>query len=421
MADTPRRDPDVLVIGGGPSGSTAATLLAQKGFSVELFERDHFPRFHIGESMIPNTYPVLKRTGMLQKMKGSHFVKKYSVQFVNQRGKLSEPFYFDEHNPHESSQTWQVRRSEFDRINLDNAREHGVKVHEGARVLEVLFEGKRAVGVRVKPEDGPEREVRAKVVVDASGQSTFIIDRFGLREWDPVLKKAALWTYWKGAHRDPGKDGGATLVIQTEGKKGWFWYIPLHDDIVSVGVVADHDYLFKDRGTKDLEAIYFEEVGHAPGLQPLLTGAERCDIFRVQKEYTYRAKQVAGDGWCLVGDAFGFLDPLYSSGLLLALTSGSMAADAIAEGLEKGDTSEAQLRKWETPYVRGIDRIRRLVCEYYDGLSFGRFVKKHPDMKGLVTDVLIGDVFKDDVDVLWPLMDEVRAEQRMPAYQAVGA
>ena len=371
--------------------------------------------------MIPNTYPVLKRTGMLDKMKGSHFVKKYSVQFVNQRGKLSEPFYFDEHNPHESSQTWQVRRSEFDQINLNNAREHGVRVHEGARVLEVLFEGKRAVGVRVKPEDGPEREVRAKVVIDASGQSTLIIDRFGLREWDPVLKKAALWTYWKGAYRDPGKDGGATLVIQTEGKAGWFWYIPLHDDIVSVGVVADHDYLFKNRASKDLEAVYFEEVGRAPGLQPLLEGATRCDIFRVQKEYTYRAKQVAGDGWCLVGDAFGFLDPLYSSGLLLALTSGAMAADAIADALAAGDTSEARLRKWEKPYVRGIDRIRRLVCEYYDGLSFGRFVKKHPDMKGLVTDVLIGDVFKDDVDVLWPLMDVVRTEQHLPPYQPVGA
>lgn len=414
------RDPDVVVIGGGPSGATAATLLAQKGLAVELFEREHFPRFHIGESMIPNTYPVLRRTGMLGKMKGSHFVKKYSVQFVNQRGKLSEPFYFDEHNPHESSQTWQVRRSEFDHLNLQNARETGVRVHEGARVLEVLFEGQRAVGVRVKPEDGPEREVRAKVVVDASGQSTLIIDRFGLREWDPVLKKAALWTYWKGAYRDPGKDEGATIVIQTEGKKGWFWYIPLHDDVISVGVVADHDYLFKNRATKDLEAVYFEEVGRAPGLQPRLEGAERCDVFRVQKEYTYRARQVAGDGWCLVGDAFGFLDPLYSSGLLLALTSGQMAADAIGDAVAAGDTSEAQLRKWERPFVQGMDRIRRLVCEYYDGLSFGRFVKKHPDMKGLVTDVLIGDVFKDEVDVLWPLMDELRREQKMPAYQAVG-
>ena len=409
---------DVVVVGGGPSGSTASTLLAQKGYAVELFERDHFPRFHIGESMIPNTFFPMQRTGLLEKMKQSHFVKKYSVQFINQYGKLSEPFYFWDNKPHESSQTWQVRRSEFDKLALDHARENGVKVSEGARVLEVLFEGKRAVGVRVKPENGPEREVLAKVVIDASGQSTLIIDRFGLREWDPKLKKAALWTYWKGAQRDTGRDEGATLVIQTQGKTGWFWYIPLHDDIVSVGVVADHDYLFK-RGTKDPETIYFEEVAKPPGVQPRIANATRCDIFRIQKEYTYRAKQVAGDGWCLVGDAFGFLDPLYSSGLLLALTSASMAADCIAEGLGKGDTSEAQLRKWEKPYLQGIDRIRRLVCEYYDGLSFGRFVKKHPHLKGLVTDVLIGDVFKDEVDVLWPLMDEMRQEQGMPAYEAV--
>jgi flavin-dependent dehydrogenase len=410
---------DVIVIGGGPAGSTASTLLARKGYAVELFEREHFPRFHIGESMIPNTYPVLQRTGMLEKMKGSHFIKKYSVQFVNQRGKLSEPFYFNEHNPHESSQTWQVRRSEFDHVALNNARENGVTVHEGARVLEVLFEGTRAVGIRVKPEDGPEREVRAKVVIDASGQSTLILDRFGLREWDPALKKAALWTYWKGAYRDAGRDEGATIVIQTEGKKGWFWYIPLHDDIISVGVVADQDYLFKNRASKDYETIYFEEVGRAPGVQSRIANAQRCDVFRAQKEYSYRAKKAAGDGWCLIGDAFGFLDPLYSSGLLLALTSGAMASDCIAEALATGDTSESQLRKWEAPYLQGMNRIRRLVCEFYDGLSFGRFIKKHPHLKGLVTDVLIGDVFKDDVDALWGPMDEMRAEQHLPAYAAV--
>jgi flavin-dependent dehydrogenase len=410
---------DVVVIGGGPAGATVSTLLAQKGHRVELFERDRFPRFHIGESMIPDTYFAIQRTGLLEKMKRSHFVKKYSVQFINQHGKLSEPFYFWDNKPHESSQTWQVVRSEFDKLNLDHARENGVNVHEGARVLEVLFEGKRAVGVRVKPEDGHEQEVRSKVVIDASGQSTLIIDRFGLRDWDPKLKKAALWTYWKGAQRDTGRDEGATLVIQTKGKTGWFWYIPQHDDIVSVGVVADHDYLFK-RGNKDMEAIYFEEVAKAPGLQPRIQNATRCDIFRIQKEYTYRTKQGAGDGWVLVGDAFGFLDPLYSSGLLLAMTSGCMAADNIAEAFARNDFSEAQLRKWEQPFLKGVDRIRRLVCEYYDGLSFGRFVKKYPHLKGMITDVLIGDVFDDDVDVLWPLMDEMRKEEGIVPYVPVG-
>jgi flavin-dependent dehydrogenase len=405
----------VVVIGGGPGGSTASTLIAQQGHRVELFEREHFPRFHIGESLIPETYWVLRRLNMLPKMKQSHFVRKYSVQFVNQRGKLSEPFYFVDHKPHEASQTWQVRRSEFDTIMLNNAREHGVQVHEGARVLEVLFEGSKAVGVRVKLEDESERVVRSKVVIDASGQSSLLMDRLNLREWDPVLKKAALWTYWKGAYRDTGRDEGTTVVIQTEGKKGWFWYIPLHDDIVSVGVVADYNYLFQNRDSKEFEDIYFEEVARCPGLQPRIASATRCDTFRAQKEYTYRAKQAAGDGWVLVGDAFGFLDPLYSSGVLLALTSGSMAADAIVEGLAKDDLSEGQLRKWEPGFVAGMERMRRLVCEYYDGFSFGRFVRRHPHLKGLLTDVLIGDVFKPEVDVLWPLIDEMRAEQAAAA------
>jgi flavin-dependent dehydrogenase len=404
-------NPHVVVIGGGPAGSTVSTLLAKHGYQVELFEREKFPRFHIGESLIPMTYWVLKRLDMLPKMKGSHFIKKYSVQFITQHGKLSEPFYFVDHRPHESSQTWQVVRSELDQMLLDNTREHGVRVHEGARVLEVLFEGRRAVGVRVRDESG-EREVRCDVVVDASGQSSMIMDRFGLREWDPVLKKAALWTYWKGAYRDTGRDEGATLVIQTQGKKGWFWYIPQHDDVVSVGVVAAHDYLFNGRENKDYEAIYFEEVERCPGVKPRIANATRCDIFRAQKEYSYRSKQAAGDGWVLVGDAFGFLDPLYSSGVLLALTSGAMAADAIAEGLAKGDTSETQLRKWEPAFTAGMDRMRRLVCEFYDGFSFGRFVKQYPHLKDRVTDVLIGDLFKDDVDVLWPLIDQMRAEKK---------
>ncbi|RPI90209.1 MAG: NAD(P)/FAD-dependent oxidoreductase [Planctomycetaceae bacterium] len=412
MHSTISSDYDVIVIGGGPSGTTAATLIAQQGHRVALFERDRFPRFHIGESLIPQTYWVLKRLNMLGKMKGSQYVKKYSVQFVTEHGKLSEPFYFIDHRPHESSQTWQVRRSEFDSMMLENAREHGVAVFEGARVYDVLMEGDRASGVRVAVgEEAPIREIRAKVVVDATGQQSMIMGKLGLREWDPVLKKAALWTYWKGAFRDTGRDEGATIVMQTQGKKGWFWYIPLHDDIISVGVVAAYDYLFKNRDSSDFEKLYFEEVERCPGLQPRIANATRCDIFRAQKEYSYRATRAAGDGWVLVGDAYGFLDPLYSSGVLLALVSGQMAADAVSEGLSKGDTSASQLGKWEPAYAAGMDRMRRLVCEFYDGLSFGRFIRKHPHLKGLVTDVLIGDLFKDDIDALWPLIDELKAEQ----------
>ena len=401
----------VIVIGGGPAGSTVSTLVAEQGHRVILFERDHFPRFHIGESLIPETYWVLKRLGMLDKMKQSPFVKKHSVQFVGQSGRLSEPFYFLDHKPHECSQTWQVLRSEFDKMLLDNAREHGVDVHEGARVLEVLFDGPRAVGVKVATEDGSAHEVRAQVVVDASGQGTMISGRLGLREWDPLLKKMALWTYWKGAYRDAGRDEGATLVLQTQGKMGWFWYIPLHNDVVSVGVVAGSDYLFKNRDGKDHETIYFEEVNRCPEVKRRIAVGTRCDGFHVQKEYSYHSKQAAGDGWVLVGDAFGFLDPLYSSGVLLALKSGQLAADAIAEGLTKGDTSAAQLGKWAPEFEQGMDRMRRLVVEYYEGFSFGRFVKKNPDHKGHLTDLLIGDLFKDKFfDETFRLVDEMKAE-----------
>src|SRR5580704_15856187 len=177
---------DVIVVGGGPAGSTASTILAQRGLKVKLYEKVKFPRFHIGESLIPETYWVFQRLKMLEKMKASPFVKKFSVQFVNAAGKESAPFYFEENKPHECSQTWQVIRSEFDTMMLDNAREHGVDVRQPARVLEVLFEGDRAVGVKVQREGGGAEEVRAKVVVDASGQSTMLQNRLKLRLWDPV-------------------------------------------------------------------------------------------------------------------------------------------------------------------------------------------------------------------------------------------
>jgi flavin-dependent dehydrogenase len=411
--------PEVVVIGGGPSGSTAATLIAQSGRRVRLFERDHFPRFHIGESLIPETYWVMERLGMLPKMKGSHYVKKYSVQFINEHGKLSAPFYFVEHKPQDSSQTWQVMRSEFDRMLLDNARDHGVQVEEGVRVLEVVFEGSRAVGVRIQREDGTEEMVPCQVVVDASGQSTVIQSRMNLRKWDADLKKAAVWTYWEGAYRDVGRDEGATIVAATAGKKGWFWYIPLHDDLISVGIVTDAKQLLKNRENTDLEAIYNEQVELCPGVKSRIAGARRAGPFRVAKEYSYRASQAAGDGWVLVGDAFAFLDPLYSSGVLLALKSGQLAADAVIEGFAKGDLSGSQLGCWEPEYVVGMNRMRRLVLEYYDGLSFGAVIRRYPHLQGLITDLLIGDLFRPELDEVFRCIDEFKSSKSAEAEMAM--
>ena len=412
MAADGLANPDVVVIGGGPAGSTVSTLIAQQGLRVQLFERERFPRFHIGESLIPETYWVLKRLNMLPKMQQSHFVRKYSVQFVDSQGRNSAPFYFWDNKPHECSQTWQVVRSEFDQMMLNNAREHGVDVREGVRVHEVLFDGDRASGVRIRDEDGMFRHIPARVVVDASGQNGLLMNKMRLRVWDPFLNKGAIWTYWQGAYRDTGKDEGATLVIQTGNRKGWFWYIPLHDDIVSVGVVAPFDYLFK--GRTNYAQTYDEEVGQCPGVQQRVAGATRVTGHFATKDYSYRSKQVAGNGWVLVGDAFGFLDPLYSSGVLLALKSGELAADAVVKGLATGDTSAAQLGSWGPIFNDGVDRMRRLVCEYYDGFSFGRMVKRYPDLQGTLTDILIGDLFTDRVDKVWTPLESLYPPGKQP-------
>jgi flavin-dependent dehydrogenase len=183
-----------------------------------------------------------------------------------------------------------------------------------------------------------------------------------------------------------------------------------------VGVVAPFDYLFKGRPSKDLETIFWEEVARCPGVQPRIEGAECVAPYRAAKEYSYKSRQVAGDGWVLVGDAYGFLDPLYSSGILLALKSGALAADAINEGLAAGDTSAAQLGKWGPGYSAGVERMRNLVMQFYDGLNFGQFVRKHGEHhKSLITDILIGDLDKPELDALWPLMDELRREQVLAA------
>lgn len=399
---------DVIVIGGGPAGVTASTLVAQQGYSVKLLEREPTPQYRIGESLIPETYWTFKRLNMLEKLRSSHFVKKHSVQFVNSSGKLSAPFNFFEHNPHECSQTWQIRRSEFDAMMLQNAQEQGVDVAQGVRVLDVLFQNDRAIGVVIKNAEGQREELFARVVVDASGQSSMILNKFKLREPDPELNKGAVWTYYEGAYRDEEPNAGATIVLSLKNSNGWFWYIPLHDNIVSVGVVADFDYLFKER--QDHATTFQEELINCPVVKERLAMGTQVAKVRATRDFTYRSKQATGNCWVLVGDALGFLDPLYSSGVLLALKSGELAADAIVEGLRKNDTSKEQLGKWAEGYFKGMDRMRRLVIEFYNGFNFGDFVKCYPHHKGNITNLLIGDLFKDELDQVFLDIDRMKSK-----------
>lgn len=406
---------DAIVMGAGPGGTVAATILADAGRSVLLLDRSAFPRFHVGESLVPETYWTLKRIGLLEQLKQSDFPRKHSVQFVSEGYKESAPFYFEEYNPHECSVTWQVERGVFDKMLTDNAVGKGTVFRNDASVMDVLFEGDRACGVKVKlaTDDNAVREIGCDVVVDSTGQSAFLVNRLGLKDADPCLKKGSIWTYYRGAARDEGRDEGATIILQTEGKKSWFWWIPLADDIVSIGCTGDIKYMFdKSRGSK--EDVFRQELERCPALQKRLDNAERCEDLFVTKDYSYKVTQPAGPGWVLVGDAGGFIDPCYSTGVFLALKSGEFAADAIIEGFEKNDLSGEQLGRWRDVYNPGVENFRRLVYAFYTpGFSFGTFLKLYPQYRSNMVDILIGDVFKEGVDDIFiemePMLKEAQA------------
>lgn len=399
---------DVLVAGGGPAGAAAATILSQHGRRVLLVERSAEPQFKLGESLQPATYHPLKRLGMLERMRSSHFPRKHSVQFVSPDGRYSQPFYFSEVDAHESAQTWQVLRSEFDQMLLDNAAEHGAEVHRGVSVREAIFEGDQATGARLRLADGGRVDVAARVFVDATGQSVRLARRLGLCHMEPRLKHASIFTHYEGARRDPGLDGGATLVLKSERPEAWFWFIPLPDDRASIGVVAPVESLIHDRSS-DPEVVFAEEIERCPAVAERLASARRIRPVEVTRDFSYSTSRQAGDGWVLIGDAGGFIDPIYSTGVYLALKSGEMAADAIHAALAEDDLSGQSLGRFSEEYRRGVEALRTLVYAYYHpDFSFSRFLERHPDCRGQLIDMLIGNVYDKPIDgVIAALQDSM--------------
>jgi len=391
---------DAIVIGGGPSGSTAAALLAEYGHKVLLLEREPMPRYHIGESLIPYTWFTLNRLGLVKQMQQSANPRKYSVQFVSITGKVSQPFYFFQTIKHECSVTWQVVRSEFDKMLLDNARDKGAEIRQGINVRDVLMEGSRVVGVRADEVGGARGlEFRARVVVDASGRDSLLSRKFNWKDRDAELNKIAVWSYFKGARRDPGVDEGATTVAYVP-NKGWFWYIPQHSDIVSVGVVGEPGYLYRD--TRNPDEIFAREVNACSWILDHVKHGVQVEPVRVTGEYSYHSRQIGGDGFCLVGDAFAFLDPLFSTGVFLALKSGEMAADAIHAGLEANDLSAQRFDDYLQKQRHAVTSFRSLVCAFYDlTFSFREFLEEYPHLHSSIVDTLVGNVFND----LTPLYD----------------
>lgn len=384
---------DVAVIGGGPAGAALATFLARAGHRCIVFEQAKFPRYHIGESLIPHTYGIFERLGLLPQLHASVFPVKHSVRFVEPDGKASLPFYFTETIKGDGARTWQVERSKFDCMMLDHARANGVEVHEQTSIEKVLFEGGRAVGVRVATANGSQAEVQTKVVVDASGRACVIGRQLGLWSELPELRKASAWGYFRGGKRLPGIDAGETTMFLIPGG-GWFWYIPLPDDIVSVGLVADPEYVFSE--SDDMEAAFMRKVALCAPLTERLANAERVGPVRGSRHLAYLNRQTCGEGWVMIGDARAFLDPIYSSGLYLALGSAELAAQCIDEALKTGDVSAARLGSFEPALWKGVEVVRRLIHAFYDpAFSFAKFVERFPEQRAALIDCLVGDVIRD--------------------------
>ncbi len=384
---------DVIVIGGGPAGATAAALLAEKGHDVVVLEKTKFPRYHVGESLMPFCYHTLDRLGLVDEMDNLGFTQKFSVQFVTQDGKQSRPFYFFQHYDHPSSTTWQVLRSQFDSLILERARDNGATVYELTSAKSLIEHDGAACGVRAMGEDGSLHEIAAPMVIDASGRDSLVQAKKKWRKRDPVLNKIAVWTYFKGAKRDPGLDAGSTTVAYIP-DKGWFWYIPLAGDIVSLGVVAERDYLY--RNSRDPEKIISEEIKNNVWIAEHLKQGRQFGRYWTTGEYSYRSEFCASDGLLLAGDAFAFLDPVFSSGVFLALKSGEMAADAVHNAIANNDYQASQFSEYGSQLCDGIESMRALVYAFYDqGFSFADLIKEHPDVRADLTDCLIGNLSTD--------------------------
>lgn len=394
-----RRESEAVVIGGGPAGATAAAVLAGAGKRTTVIEKSRFPRYSVGESLMPHCWFPLERTGALEKVRRAAFVKKYSVEFIGVEGKVSRPFYFFDQLDHEAAQTWQVRRDEFDRILLDNA------VERGAEVVPAIARGfvreetgpssppAPVEGVRIETERG-EEIVSAPITVDCSGRDALASRLLGWRVVDPRLRKISLWSYYRGGRRNPGPyDEGATTIALLPGR-GWFWYIPLADDEVSVGVTAEAAYLYREG--RDPEAIFRREIEVNPWIRDNLAAAAKTAPVRATGDYSYRSRHCAADGLVLAGDAFAFLDPVYSSGVFLALWSGERAAREAVAALDAGDFRAGRFAGYGRELTRGIEAMRKLVYAFYDeGFRVADLIRRHPDLKGEVTELLTGNLFRD--------------------------
>jgi flavin-dependent dehydrogenase len=354
-------DFDVVVIGGGPGGAATAGLLAKRGHRVLVIEREKFPRYHIGESLITGSIPALEELGLRERLDEMKFMRKYGGTLLWGRSQGIWDFRFTESSEYEYS--FQVRRADFDALVLGRARELGAFVIEEATVKEPLLDGDRVVGVKYAYKGSDEeRTATCRMVVDATGQSHILGRQFDLIGWHADLRNVAVWTYFQGCKSYAGTRAGDTV---TENRpSGWFWFIPLSDNTVSVGYVTPIAE-FKKSGMT-LEELYADQLGKAEEVRALTEGASRVSGFRTIRDWSYTCRNFQGPGWALVGDAAAFIDPLLSTGVTLALRGAHGLADAVDAVLADPGAEQRVMARYEKNYREFLDSLLDFVRFFYD-------------------------------------------------------
>jgi flavin-dependent dehydrogenase len=353
---------DVLVVGGGPGGSTAAALLATAGHAVLLCERERFPRFHVGESLLPQSATILRRLGVWEEVSAAGFKRKFGAHFLFEPERGASRFEFVNGLDPQNTMSFQVRRAVFDDILLRNAAAKGVTVRQ-AEVPEVLFEGGRATGARLSTAEGTDEVVKARVVIDATGRDTLLGKQLAIRVRDPALRQVAMFSHFRGVRMGLGREGGDILIVGSP--VGWFWLIPLDAETTSVGIVCPGSVMQRRRG-RSLDELYAELLASSPEVTERLAGAERVEAVHPIADFSYRLSRFAGAGWATVGDAAAFLDPVFSSGVHVALATAARAADDIGAALaSKGRLDDGDLAAYERWANGGLDHFRRYIVGFY--------------------------------------------------------
>ncbi|ANJ68039.1 hydroxylase [Halothiobacillus diazotrophicus] len=335
---------DVLVIGGGPAGATVAPLLVARGYRVVVLEKAHHPRFHIGESLLPANMPLFDRLGVGDDIRAIG-MEKWGAEFISPWHDHTQMFEFADAWDKSQPMAYQVRRSAFDEILIRNAERKGAAVFEGCKVTAVDFlpDGAGAA-VTAEGDDGSVRRWHARFVVDASGRDTFLASRMQLKQRNPRHNSAAVFGHYRGVRRNPGQAEGNISIFWFD--HGWFWFIPLPDGVTSIGMVT-WPYHMKTRGERSLREFLHDSIALCPGLADRMADAEPAGDVEATGNYAYSADRTHGENYVLLGDAYAFIDPVFSSGVLLAMQSGFLAAEAIDVCLKQPAQAAKALRRFD--------------------------------------------------------------------------